>query len=292
MPANYRQLQQGFIPTVGSAAQSPVPFVSGSNLNLTPETSESKTVGFVYSPSYVSGLSIGVDWWSIRIDNTIVSDSANTILRDCYVNLVEARCGLFSRDPAQGNIVTDLTYGNRNAGYTETEGFDIDLGYNVETDFGRFNGKWNTTYVSKYESKTTNEATTVPNQFNGTAGTFRIRSNVSLGWSLNDWTVTYGLRYFSGTREACYFDERCNLPNFSAPETQGNIDPQNHTGAVTFHDLQVSYATPWNANVSVGANNLFNKVGPSQFSQPSANFSYYGGWDIGRFIYLKYNQKF
>ena len=292
VPANYRQLQQGFIPTVGSAAQSPVPFVSGSNLNLTPETSESKTVGFVYSPSYVSGLSIGVDWWSIRIDNTIVSDSANTILRDCYINLVEARCGLFSRDPAQGNIVTDLTYGNRNAGYTETEGFDIDLGYNVETDFGRFNGKWNTTYVSKYESKTTNEAATVPNQFNGTAGTFRIRSNVSLGWSLNDWTVTYGLRYFSGTREACYFDERCNLPNFSAPETQGNIDPQNHTGAVTFHDLQVSYATPWNANVSVGANNLFNKVGPSQFSQPSANFSYYGGWDIGRFIYLKYNQKF
>jgi len=278
----YRQLQQGFIPTVGSAAQSPVPFVAGSNESLTPETSESKTVGFVYSPSYVSGLTVGVDWWSIRIDNTIVSDSANTILRDCYVNRVEERCSLFQRDPALGNIVGTLTYGNRNAGYTETEGFDIDLGYALETGFGRFNAK----------SKTTNEAATVPNQFNGTAGTFRIRSNFNLGWTLNDWTVTYGLRYFSGTREACYFDERCSLPNFSAPETQGNIDPQNETGAVTFHDLQVSYATPWNANVSVGANNVFNKVGPAQFSQPSANFSYYGGWDIGRFIYLKYNQKF
>ncbi|KRG74336.1 TonB-dependent receptor [Stenotrophomonas chelatiphaga] len=288
----YRQLQQGFIPTVGSAAQSPVPFVAGSNESLTPETSESKTVGFVYSPSYVSGLTVGVDWWSIRIDNTIVSDSANTILRDCYVNRVEERCSLFQRDPALGNIVGTLTYGNRNAGYTETEGFDIDLGYALETGFGRFNAKWATTYVGKYESKTTNEAATVPNQFNGTAGTFRIRSNFNLGWTLNDWTVTYGLRYFSGTREACYFDERCSLPNFSAPETQGNIDPQNETGAVTFHDLQVSYATPWNANVSVGANNVFNKVGPAQFSQPSANFSYYGGWDIGRFIYLKYNQKF
>lgn len=288
----YRQLQQGFIPTVGSAAQSPVPFVAGSNDSLTPETSESKTVGFVYSPSYVSGLTVGVDWWSIRIDNTIVSDSANTILRDCYVNRVEERCSLFQRDPALGNIVGTLTYGNRNAGYTETEGFDIDLGYALETGFGRFNAKWATTYVGKYESKTTNEASTVPNQFNGTAGTFRIRSNFNLGWTLNDWSVNYGLRYFSGTREACYFDERCSLPNFSAPETQGNIDPQNETGAVTFHDLQVSYATPWNANVSVGANNVFNKVGPAQFSQPSANFSYYGGWDIGRFIYLKYNQKF
>jgi iron complex outermembrane receptor protein len=288
----YRQLQQGFIPTVGSAAQSPVPFVSGSNPLLTPEKSESKTVGFVYSPSYVSGLTVGVDWWSIRIDDTIVSDSANTILRDCYVNQVLSRCDLFQRDPALGNIVGTLTYGNRNAGYTETEGFDIDIGYTMETNFGRLTAKSATTYVGKYESKTTNEATTVPNQANGYGSNFRVRSNFNLGWSLNDWSVNYGLRYYSGTKEPCYFEERCSLPNFSAPETQGNIDPQNETGAVTFHDLQVTYAAPWNANISVGANNVFNKVGPAMFAQPNANFSYYGGFDIGRFVYLKYNQKF
>ena len=292
VPANYRQLQQGFIPSVGSAAQSPVPFVSGSNINLTPETSESKTVGFVYSPSYVEGLTVGVDWWSVRIDNTIVTDSANTILRDCYINLVEARCGLFTRDPNLGYIVADMTYGNRNAGYTETEGFDFDFNYSRDTDYGRLTAKWATTYVSKYETKTTNEASTVPNQANGYGSNFRIRSNINLGWTLKDWSVNWGMRYYSGTKEPCYFDERCNLPNFSAPETQGNIDPQNRSGGVTFHDVQVSYATPWNANISVGANNVFNKVGPLMFSQPNANFSYYGGWDIGRFLYLKYNQKF
>ncbi|WP_455947255.1 TonB-dependent receptor [Lelliottia jeotgali] len=288
----YRQLQQGFIPTVGSAAQSPVPFVSGSNPLLTPESSESKTVGFVYSPSYVSGLSVGVDWWNIRIDNTIVSDSANTILRDCYVNQVTSRCALFQRDPSLGNIVGTLVYGNRNAGYTETEGFDIDVNYALDTDYGRVSAKWATTYVSKYETKTTNEADTVPNQANGYGSTFRIRSNFNLGWSLNDWSVNWGLRYFSGTKEPCYFDDRCNLPDFSAPETQGNIDPQNRTGAVTFHDLQVSYAAPWNASISVGANNVFNKVGPAMYAQPNSSFSYYGGFDIGRFVYLKYNQKF
>src|SRR5690606_31519749 len=37
----YRQLQQGFVPTDGVAAQTPVPFKSGSNPLLTPETSES-----------------------------------------------------------------------------------------------------------------------------------------------------------------------------------------------------------------------------------------------------------
>ena len=132
----------------------------------------------------------------------------------------------------------------------------------------------------------------MPNQANGYGSTFRIRSNFNLGWSLNDWSVNWGLRYFSGTKEPCYFDDRCNLPDFSAPETQGNIDPQNRTGAVTFHDLQVSYAAPWNASISVGANNVFNKVGPAMYAQPNSSFSYYGGFDIGRFYYLKYTQRF
>ena len=42
----------------------------------------------------------------------------------------------------------------------------------------------------------------------------------------------------------------------------------------------------------MGANNVFNKVGPMMTSQPSSNFSYYGGYDIGRFLYMKYSQKF
>src|SRR5690606_11288062 len=42
----YRQLQQGFVPTTAPGHQTPVPFMSGSNINLQPETSESKTIGF------------------------------------------------------------------------------------------------------------------------------------------------------------------------------------------------------------------------------------------------------
>ena len=292
VPANYRQLKQGFVPTASVADQTPVPFTSGSNPNLSPEMSESKTVGFVYSPSYVSGLTVGVDWWSIRIDDTIVSDSPNQILEDCYIGLIESRCSQFTRDPANGFIVGDLVYGNRNAGYTETEGFDVDIGYGLDTNFGRLTAKWATTYVSKYESKSTNEADVVPNQSNGYGSTFRVRSNFNLGWTLNDWSVNWGLRYYSGTKEDCYFDERCNIPEFYAPETLGTNTPLNKTGSVTFHDLQVSYAAPWNASISVGANNVFNKVGPLFFSQQNSNFAYYGGWDIGRFVYLKYNQKF
>ena len=39
-------------------------------------------------------------------------------------------------------------------------------------------------------------------------------------------------------------------------------------------------------------NNVFDRVGPVMYSRPQSSFSYYGGFDIGRFTYLKYTQRF
>ncbi|MEN5116105.1 TonB-dependent receptor [Luteimonas sp. TWI662] len=295
--AGYRQLRQGFIPTESGAGQSPVPFTSGSNRLLQPETSVSKTLGLVYNPSYVEGLSLALDWWNIRIEQTIVSDSPNLILDDCYVGLIESRCAMFSRDPVL-QIVNNLTYGMRNAGYTDTEGFDFDVLYALNTDYGRFGAKWQTTYTSKYETKATNDPTAVPSQATGTGSYFRVRSNMSVNWSLADWSVNWGVRYYSGSREACYnlTPEHCSRPNFASPATLGRITPQNDLGSNTFHDLQVTYSAPWNAKISVGANNVFDHIAAPWLRGASAtqtsNFSYYGGFDIGRFVFMKYQQNF
>ncbi len=64
------------------------------------------------------------------------------------------------------------------------------------------------------------------------------------------------------------------------------------TGSNTFHDLQVSWKAPWEATIALGANNVFNHRGPLMYSAPNSSFAYYGGFDIGRFIYMKYTQKF
>jgi iron complex outermembrane receptor protein len=289
--AGYRQLQQGFVPTTAPGMQTPVPFTSGSNINLQPETSESKTLGFVYSPSYVQGLTVGIDWWNITIDNTMVSDSPNAMLSDCYVALIESRCAGFTRDPVLG-IVNNLTYGLRNAGYVETEGFDFDLSYRMDTDYGRFGLNWQTTYVSKLVSKATNDVGTPEAVSNGFSGNFRIRSNANLNWSKGDFAANWGLRYSSGVKEECSFDERCTDPNYAAPDTNGTIVPMNRIGANTFHDVQVSWKAPWNAKVSLGANNVFGHYAAAEYDQPNANYSYYGGHDIGRFVYMKYQQNF
>ena len=51
----------------------------------------------------------------------------------------------------------------------------------------------------------------------------------------------------------------------------------------------------WEATVSLGADNMFNHRGPLLFSNSNArssDFPYYGDFDIGRFIYMKYQQRF
>ena len=286
----YRQLQQGLVPTSGPAAQTPVPFVSGSNPNLTPEVSESKTLGFVYSPSFVEGLNVSVDWWNIRIENTIIGDTANQILTDCYTLGIEERCSLFTRDPELGYVNT-LNFALLNAGYLETEGFDVDLAYRFDTDFGRWGAVWQNTYTSKTELATTNDPDAVPNQQVSFGSNFRLRSNLNLSWDLGDFGVTWGLRYYSAMKESCYFSDECNTPGYYAPDTPDGAD-LHRRGSNTFHDLQVRWNAPWDATISVGANNITNHFGPPMYSQPNANFAYYGGFDIGRFWYAKYQQRF
>ena len=72
--ATYRQRSQTGL--AGSPnTQTPIAFVSGSNPLLQPETSKTKTLGAVWSPPWVENLNMSLDWWKIRIENTIVADS-------------------------------------------------------------------------------------------------------------------------------------------------------------------------------------------------------------------------
>ncbi|MCC4597442.1 TonB-dependent receptor [Xanthomonas campestris pv. phormiicola] len=294
VPAGYRQLNaSGTAPAPGPGEQSNVPFSSGSTPTLTPETSTSKTLGLVWSPEFISGLNASLDWWNVRIENTIVSDDPTTLLEDCYLRGIESRCTGFTRNAA-GNI-TSLSFGLRNAGYQETEGFDFDVNYRLDTAWGNFNAAWLSTYVTKNELKQDNSDNPASQQngYQSAGGSyFRLRSNLTLTWQLNDWTVTWSTRYYSSTKEQCYFDDRCSNPDFTAPEYAGATYPVNKIGANTFHDVQVSYNTPWNATVAVGANNVFEHYAAPSYSQPSSGYSYYGGYDIGRFIYMKYQQRF
>ena len=293
--ANFRQLQQGFVPTTAANAQTPLAFFSGAaNPGLLPEESESTTVGFVYSPSYVDGLTLSLDWWKIELTNTIVGDTPGQILSDCYVDGIASRCNLFTRDPVLG-IVNSMNYGNRNAGFTNDEGWDFGALYRLSTGFGDFGFTLQSTYTSLSEFKSTNDPNIPLSQAVSFGSNFRVRGNVGVDWSYGDFGVSWNARYFSKIKETCLsvvsFPEQCSDPGYIAGNP-AQTRPINIAGSNTFHDLQVRWNAPWNATISVGANNAFEHEGPQLYTQPSANVAYYGGFDIGRFTYLRYTQNF
>ncbi|MCK9538752.1 TonB-dependent receptor plug domain-containing protein [Dokdonella sp.] len=297
VPVGFVQPGQGGSPCDSFPCQTGVQFFAGANPTLQPETSTSKTLGGVYSPSWLQGLDLSLDWYKIKIKNTIGGDTVSGMLHDCYVLGVASRCSpsLFTRDPNTGAVNYALR-GGKNAGWDETEGWDLGVNYRLpEFSFGRFMVRWNTTYVDHLNSKADDDPSTPLSHSTSWGGNFRIRSNATLDWTLGDFGATWTSRYYSAMKESCSWDNtpqggpECNMPGHWEEGVQFNA---NQKGANTFHDLQVRYNAPWNATISVGANNVFDHQGPLMYSEPNSQYKYYGGFDIGRFYYVRYNQKF
>lgn len=184
-----------------------------------------------------------------------------------------------------------MFYGLANLGAMETEGWDLGIRYRLpEFSFGRFTLDLQNSYVSRYDEQNQNSAgETIMMGRIGQPGIFRLRSNLGVNWQLGNFTTQYTLRYYSGMVESCVPNRPCTLPDRYA---YGEPDAQRRVGGNAFHDIQVSYKLPWNGTVALGSNNVFNHQGPIMFSKPSSSFPYYGGFDIGRTVYVKYSQRF
>ena len=51
-------------------------------------------------------------------------------------------------------------------------------------------------------------------------------------------------------------------PTGNVTGTTSAIRRRNKMGSNTFNDVQFRWEAPWNATIAVGANNVFEKVGP------------------------------
>jgi iron complex outermembrane receptor protein len=300
--ASFRQLGQGGQLCGSYPCQTGTQFFSGSNPNLQPEKALNRNAQIVYSPSWIPAswgkLDITADYFDIIITNAISGDSIGSVLNDCYVLGVVSRCSssLFTRGP-NGVIDYALT-GEKNAGMIRVKGEDLGIRYQLpQTSFGLFTFNFQGTYYDLQNQKPDNLPDTPLNHSNSWGSAFRYRVNASLDWSLGNWGATWTTRLYSAIKEQCSYDNtseggpECNTPGHYENGVVSNI---NITGDTAFNDLQVRYTiAPIQATVSLGVNNVFDRFGPILYSAPSSSIApYYGGFDIGRFYYVRYNQKF
>ena len=288
----------------------------GGNVDLKPEQSVSKTFGFVYSPSYLSGFDVSLDWWRIDIDHGILTPAAQTILDGCYRNGAPTYCTLITRD-ASGQI-SRLLGTPSNVGKIVNEGYDLTVHYQLpETRFGKFAFVWDTTYLAKSTTDADGNGVVTEDPINGEGGNtvgeyssrnnnWRIRSNLAVSWQLGDWGANWMMRYYSHQDESCAAIAATQLSNLcSNPNRFTNLDgddagtapdgiakrPENRIPGVVYNDASVYFNAPWNAKITVGLNNVFN-MGPPRSATTFAN-SFDPQYEIpGRFVYLRYNQKF
>jgi iron complex outermembrane receptor protein len=291
--AGFRQVDvTGAAITDAGGSQGIAPFMAGAGNNaLQPERAKTKTLGFVYSPSFLTGFSGSLDWYNITVTNLISAISATQVAENCYVQGIGSYCNAIKRDPATGQIM-NLARGNANLGALETEGFDLSLNYRLpRNQYGQFALRSDSTIVTKYRTKADNTAgwTSSLGEYdeNGTAY-YRVKSNLTLDWNLGNWNASWTARVFAGVHDKCYSATECSSPKGSA--NWGTA--YNKLGAMVYNDLSVGYKTSWNGKVTVGANNLFDKaprntvLGAASASPVDANLP------IDRFIYARYTQSF
>ncbi|MFD2366322.1 TonB-dependent receptor plug domain-containing protein [Pseudoduganella sp. GCM10020061] len=288
VPATFRQVNSAGTPVPNTGAQTPFPFESGAgNEFLQPETAETRTLGLVYSPSYVAGLTVGLDWFDIRVSDRITAVGTGYILNQCYVAGVSQFCGLFKRDPVSGQVV-ELRRGNANLGKQSTEGVDITVNYRLPaTAWGKFGVRSETTYLDSYIIQST--ATSTPFNYAGEYGQARWKSNTSVDWNMGNWSATMSARYVSHVKVTCWTaTEECNTPLGQWSGGEG----YDLKGSVTYYDLVGSYAFPWKGKLLVGVNNVFGKKPRINYDASASASSVDPDVPLDRFFYVRYNQSF
>ena len=271
----------------------------GGNPNLQAETSTSKTLGMVWSPSFIPGFDVSLDWWNITIENGIITRSGQFILDSCIEDGDAFFCSLYNRS-ATGAIDTLISV-DQNSTEIDAEGYDLTLNYRIpDTRFGSFSFSWDNTYYASYEQD--RDGNNQVGEYIDGSNQWRIRSNLLTRWEMGDWGATYAARFYSRQEETCPFyyndygfGELCS-DAILGPGDDGGVDvvqpgSQNKIGAATYHDMSVYWKAPWNAKITLGVNNVFDKTPPTSYVTFANTFD--PSYDInGRFIYMQYNQKF
>ena len=267
-------------PTTGSSTDCGTQFgvKLGGSPSLQPERSKNFTLGTVIEP--VNNLSIGVDYFNVKLTNTIVNGlDPSVILSDTakYASFI-TRGPQTPGDIAAGipGQIISIDQTNLNLGTTKVAGYDLDASYKIPTqNYGRFMVNASGTYFSKYDTSNPDGTfSSAIDQANSTTGGViaRVRTYLAADWSYGPFGVTAAQNFQKG-----YHD----FPN-------GDGSERNVRDYVTY-DLQGRYSYLKSWRFTLGIKNLFNEDPP--YTNAGGQTSFQSGYDPqygdprGRFIY-------
>jgi outer membrane receptor protein involved in Fe transport len=248
--------------------------ITGGNPALKPETADTYTAGVVFTPHWVPGLSLSVDYFDINVVNVIEEGlgGAEVEISQCVATSSPLYCNLIHRDPVLGSIWAnggEVSVTEVNAGALSTNGVDFELNYRTKfTDWGLPAwGSLNLNFVGTYTASLTTTPISGGGSYN-CAGLYGVvcttpdptwRSKVRLTWTPQNVPATLSLqwRYIGGVG----LDVDTTNPFLAV---YGNIDDtaESHIPAFSYFDLSGTWKVKDRYTFRAGINNLFGKSPP------------------------------
>jgi outer membrane receptor protein involved in Fe transport len=242
--------------------------LTGGNPKLNPETSDTFSIGGVFTPTFVKGLSITVDYFDIKVSDFIGGVGADLAITNCVQN--GTFCNLIHRDSAGSLWITPQGYivdTNLNTGSVQTKGIDFSLNYRFNLDdvglkdMGRVAISGVGTYLDSY---VTEPLPGFPKYdcagfYGSKCGTpnaawrHKIRATWTTPW-LNGLAVSGQWRYFDAVKlESTSSNAQLAGPVFAQ---ESPLKAQNYI------DLSATLKIKDNYTLRLGVNNVFDKDPP------------------------------
>jgi outer membrane receptor protein involved in Fe transport len=248
-----------------------LPVLSGSNPNLTEETSDSYTVGAVIQPRFIPGLSVSVDWWDIKVNNVIVSLSAQQIVNNCYdaPTLDNPFCPLFERylgtGPGPFSEITGQVLGNSliqagvNFASRRRRGIDVNAAY--RTKIGDLGVSSNMIYVHMLKSSNYQDPAqpNFENRLLEELGDPKDEFTWDTDLTLGKFTLGYRMRFIGKMYVNTYedFNELQGRP----PENADYADIHKYP-ATFYHNIRVQFDLMKRYQLYAGVDNLLDTFPP------------------------------
>ncbi len=303
-------------PAHATQPDSQIPVTVGGNSNLTPERAISRTVGLVYSPSYIPGFNMSADYYKVEVVNaiTVGGIGPQDIMDFCY-SAAALDCNLIQRGGATYNTngaITNILSLNQNVGSIKTEGWDVNLNYRFpSTPIGDFQVMADATFTQNYVIAFPGLNTAAqPTEFTReTAGSVsslipKHKYNIYLDWNYGPWSANWTVNVIGPMYEICQnssavFDTSIIGTGWCSDVITQPGSPQgfqglNRLGTAVYNNVQVTYnMASWNADFTLGVRNLFDKNAPISMTAFANSYQPYLGYEVpGRFIYGRIGVRF
>lgn len=236
-----------------------VQILSGGNPNLTQETGDTLTVGMVWQPEAVDGLTIQVDYYNIEIKNAITVIPVQTLLNECHVSNLAASCaalvggrnlgGSFGR--AQPFVAS---VGTVNAANVKANGIDANVNYSFDAFNGSMSVQYYGTYVlgSSFQSSATAPVVEC-------AGLFGPQVCSGGAEPISEYKHTAQITYAQGPLTASL---RWRALSGVDASVTGLSDLSDDIGFFNYLDVTTQYAVNEHLDMTVGVKNITGKDVP------------------------------